>query len=190
MNRKRTTNSLNNDYQENTATIGGIGHYVDTPGFNFHATVFSISCWIKSDTMSSNETILDKYYNTQNQRAVRLYITAGGEFQFQVSDDGSSNESQKTTDADLVADTWYHIVVTYSSGTFTAYRNGTALSVDANFGTETSIDQNTAALRIGMSQDTKGSFNGQIDDLCIYDNKVLSAAEVTRNYNAGKRSHR
>ena len=190
MNRKRTTNSLNNDYQENTATIGGIGHYVDTPGFNFHATVFSISCWIKSDTMSSNETILDKYYNTQNQRAVRLYITTSGELKFQVSDDGSSNESQLTTDADLVADTWYHIVVTYSSGTFTAYRNGTALSVDANFGTETSIDQNTAALRIGMSQDTKGSFNGQIDDLCIYDNKVLSAAEVTRNYNAGKRSHR
>lgn len=190
MNRQKLTNSFNNDYQENTATIGGIGHYVDVPGFNFHATVFSISCWIKSYTMSANETILDKYYNTQNQRAVRLYITTSGELQLQVSDDGSSNESQKTTDANLVADTWYHIVVTYSSGTFTAYRNGTALSVDANFGTETSIDQNVAPLRIGMSQDTKGSFNGQIDDLAIYDNKVLSATEVTRNYNAGKRSHR
>ena len=190
MNRQRATNSLNNDYQENTETIGGIGHYVDTPGFNFHATVFSISCWIKSYTMGTNETIIDKYYNTNNQRALRLYTITSGELQMQVSDDGSSNESQKTTDANLVADTWYHIVVTYSSGTFTAYRNGTALSVDANFGTETSIDQNVAPLRIGMSQDTKGSFNGQIDDLAIYDNKVLSAAEVTRNYNAGKRSHR
>ena len=134
--------------------------------------------------------IRDRYYNTQNQRAVRLYVTTSGELQLQVSSDGSNNESQKTTDANLVADTWYHIVVTYSSGTFTAYRNKTALSVDANYGTETSIDQNVASLRIGMSQDTKGSFNGQIDDLCIYDNKVLSAAEVTRNYNAGIRSHR
>ena len=190
MNRQRATNSLNNDYQENTETIGGIGHYVDTPGFNFHATVFSISCWIKSYTMGTNETIIDKYYNTNNQRALRLYTITSGELQMQVSDDGSSNESQKTTDANLVADTWYHIVVTYSSGTFTAYRNGTALSVDANFGTETSIDQNVAPLRIGMSQDTKGSFNGQIDDLAIYDNKVLSVTEAKRNYNAGKRSHR
>ena len=41
-----------------------------------------------------------------------------------------------------------------------------------------------------MSQDTKGSFNGQIDDLAIYDNKVLSVTEAKRNYNAGKRSHR
>ena len=32
-------------------------------------------------------------------------------------------------------------------------------------------------------------FFGQVDDISIYD-KVLSQAEITRNYNAGKRSHR
>ena len=35
----------------------------------------------------------------------------------------------------------------------------------------------------------KISFEGEIDDVCIYKD-VLSAAEVLRNYNAGKRSHK
>ena len=34
------------------------------------------------------------------------------------------------------------------------------------------------------------SFTGYIDDVCIYDGKLLTADEVKRNYNAGKRSHK
>ena len=46
-------------------------------------------------------------------------------------------------------------------------------------------------LTIGRHNSSGASegFFGEIDDLCIY-NDVLELAEVKRNYNAGKRSHR
>jgi len=49
-----------------------------------------------------------------------------------------------------------------------------------------------ADLQIGRDDNTSFDdhhFDGQIDDFLIY-SKYLSAAEVKRNYNAGKRSHR
>ena len=44
---------------------------------------------------------------------------------------------------------------------------------------------------VGIKSDTEsdGQFNGQIDDVKFY-TKKLEAAEVKRNYNAGKRSHK
>ena len=118
------------------------------------------------------------------------YLHGTNELTFQLSSNGSNNESQLTTNASLANDTWYHIAITYSSGTWLVYKNGSSVSLDAAaFSTTTSIEQNTQALRIGHSSDTKEPWDGEIDDLLIYE-KVLTADEVKRNYNAGKRSHK
>ena len=185
MNRQRTTNSLNLDYK-----VLPDGQYGEVKDFNFHATTFSIAFWVKTPIVTTNTTIIDKYEDSGNLRALRVYITSSQEIQLQLSSNGSDNESQKTTDANLANDTWYHIALTYSSGTFAAYKNGAALSVDGNFSTVTSVEQNIAPLYIGRAQDgAKLPFEGEIDDLVVYED-VLTATEVKRNYNAGKRSHR
>ena len=191
MNRQKDTSSLNLDYIEPDAVVGGNGSYVDVPGFDFHATTMSISFWIKANSLEADATILDKYVTSGNLRALRLYIITSQELQLQLSSTGSNNESQKTTDANLAVDTWYHIVITYSSGTWLLYKDTAAVSLDESglFGTTTSIYQNTTALRIGHSQDVKDPFDGVIDNLLIY-NDVLTSTEVERNYNAGKGTHR
>jgi hypothetical protein len=192
MNKQRNTSSLNLDYIEPDAVVGGNGSYVDVPAFDFHATTMSISFWIKANSLATDATILDKYVTSGNLRAFRLYVVSSQELQLQLSTDGTSgnSEAQKTTDANLAVDTWYHIVITYSSGIWLVYKDTDAVSLDAAaFDTATSIAQNTAALRIGHSQDVKDPFDGVIDNLLIY-NDVLDSTEVERNYNATKGSHR
>ena len=190
MNRQRLTNSLNLPYVEPTGIVNGEGYYTSVPGFNFHATTMSISLWLKTPSCDTDNTILDKYLTSGNMRALRLYLHGTNELTFQLSSNGSNNESQLTTNASLANDTWYHIAITYSSGTWLVYKNGSSVSLDAAaFSTTTSIEQNTQALRIGHSSDTKEPWDGEIDDLLIYE-KVLTADEVKRNYNAGKRSHK
>ena len=44
-------------------------------------------------------------------------------------------------------------------------------------------------LWIGLTDSSNNGTLGVIDDVAIY-NKELSQEEVTRNYNAGKRSHK
>ena len=52
------------------------------------------------------------------------------------------------------------------------------------------IDNDDVSLTIGAREDGMDwYFNGNIDDAKIY-SRALTQAEVTRNYNAGKRSHR
>ena len=52
------------------------------------------------------------------------------------------------------------------------------------------VDADTGSLIIGnIHGDVIRQFDGKIDDMIFY-TKVLSDDEVTRNYNAGKRSHR
>ena len=78
MNRQRTTNSLNLDY-----SVLSQGDYVDVPAFDFHATTLSISLWIKTPTVTTNTTIIDKYEDSGNLRALRVYITSSQEIQMQ-----------------------------------------------------------------------------------------------------------
>ena len=42
---------------------------------------------------------------------------------------------------------------------------------------------------IGGEKASGRKFVGEIDDICVY-SKTLTLAEITRNFNAGKRSHR
>jgi hypothetical protein len=187
MNRQKDTNSLNLPFVETSAE----GNYASVPGFNFHATTMSISCWIKTPSYDTGNTILDKYETSGSLRALRLHLTSNNELLLQLSSNGTNYEFQVTTDAALANDTWYHIAITYSSGTWLVYKNASAVSLDAAaFSTTTAIDQNITNLKIGNSIHTsKEPWDGQIDDLCIY-NDVLSSDEVDRNYKAGKRSHR
>ena len=74
-----------------------------------------------------------------------------------------------------------------TSNLITTYRNGEAQSdtetVDEPFDIRfIGAFRNTAA-------DSSDTFKGELDDICIYEDE-LSAAEIKRNYNAGKRSHR
>ena len=106
---------------------------------------------------------------------LRLTLNNAGEY---LSLDGSTNFNVQT---------WYHIVITRNdSNTITMYVNA-----DAQSDTESST--NTFKVRYIGSDNPSGNtadfFSGWIDEVAIYGD-ALTAAEVTKNYNAGKGSHK
>ena len=109
-------------------------------------------------------------------------------------------DTSTTLDASAYLENWVHIVCAVDrSAEIKWYINGDLSStgtVDGS-GDEASGQESTsltlnADFQIGRDANPgfdDHHFDGQIDDFLIY-SKYLSAPEVTRIYNAGKRSHR
>mgnify|MGYP001243942296 CR=1 FL=1 len=82
---------------------------------------------------------------------------------------------------------WHHYVVTRSGNNFTLYVDGTSVDTATNVGTLSSGI--TGGINIGAqsySVSTDGrKLNGKISITRLYSGTVLTAGEVTTNYNAG-----
>ena len=66
---------------------------------------------------------------------------------------------------------------------------GSATGISGSDGTLDPTAHRDFCIGIKSDDEATSLFNGQIDDVKFYTD-VLTAAEVKRNYNAGKRSHR
>lgn len=77
--------------------------------------------------------------------------------------------------------TWYHVAMTYDCGRLALYVNGVLDQAATVTGPPTS---STVSLLIGGSVPGPWNFNGQIDELSLY-NRALSASEIQAIYNAG-----
>ena len=80
----------------------------------------------------------------------------------------------------IVANTWYHVALTYDAATTTMklYTNGILVSTN----TEVNPFNGGNALRIGAFDDASNLFGGKIDEVRIW-NRVLSQAEIQNNMN-------
>jgi hypothetical protein len=93
----------------------------------------------------------------------------------------------------FVVDTWYHIGITKA-----ATNDMVKLYVDGIMQTDVDnagnyyVDLNDKVFQYRYlgSQSTENNFRGVVDDLAVYDSTELSAAQIKRNYNAGKRRHK
>ena len=99
-----------------------------------------------------------------------------------------ANDCRVTTNL-FVANTWYHIGLTYAGGGATStnkklYINGVNRAFDTSGSANLNIPANST-LNIGRDGGrTTAYFNGRISNFKIYNNKTLSAAEVQQNFNA------
>jgi len=173
MNRQRTTNSLNLDYG------GESGGWVDLGSNTTFAagSAFSITLWLKPQHLGDNRFIgnTPDYIRFRNTLGWRMNANSAVD-DFSV-DSGAMNINE-----------WVHLgVVRNTSNLITIYRNGEAQS-DTETVDEPFDIRFIGAFR-GTAADSSDTFKGELDDICIYEDE-LSAAEIKRNYNAGKRSHR
>jgi hypothetical protein len=95
-----------------------------------------------------------------------------------------ASKSESAMAGGIPADTWTHVVLTYGSGaTATIYVNG--VSVGSKF-LPLPLDPNGAAFAIGGNTDPPGgSYNGQMDELAVYDHE-LTAAQVLAHFRAAR----
>ena len=166
MNKQKNTSSLNLD---------GIG-YASLPTMGVSTDDFSIEAWAKTSQMDniSESVILEV--------GASMLLFGGSTTYIRAVDGVFTNQLPSHS---FESDNWYHIVVTrIRDGNQIMYVDGVA----KNTVTAPDTAMSLAATTIGKDNTTRVSSN-ILAGIKIY-SKALSVAEVKRNYNAGKGSHR
>jgi hypothetical protein len=194
MNKQRNTSSLNltassDDYVDVPVEIQGS----DTLAFLGVGNGFSISCWVKmNNTINAAEWIINRNDATDGYR---MGVDANEKINFSIEENG--NLKTAITGSAITVGTWYHVVGTFNgdptndtNGDILLYINGVTGGGTTTNITNDSNDMDASAivpLTIGLGHTLYA--NLEIDGVLMY-NDVLTQAEVTRNYNATKGSHR
>ena len=206
MNKQRTTNSLNfptvlggNSNKEYAVIPTGSG---TTPGDNLHfvGRPFSFTCWVKTHYVTGAAQIIfdrgdgtDGYLLKVSGTGIPVFTTEEDNTEISATASGGNGG---LTSGVMTNGIWYFIAGTHEGTAFSADQKlyvGTSNITPALITTQANgvgMETSAANLYIGRRFNGGLPYNGEIDDLCFYDNKELTLKEITRNYNAGKRSHR
>jgi len=162
--------------------------HADDALLSFADEDFTLSCWVKFESLGVQRTIMGKYDATDNQREYILFYSAStSRISLAISNNGTGDT---TLDADTLGvpsvGVWYFITVWHDSTANTMniqVNNGVVDSAAYTLG----CNDNASVFSIG-AQETAGSFtnfmDGIIDEAAIW-NKVLSATERNALYNNG-----
>ena len=160
------------------ADFNGTNSYVQT-SLTTNLTSFSWSCWIKPDVAWSGDvtTIVKGFYSGASNTNYQYLGYTGGDFRFQFRDNTSTaHVSSSVTPA---VGQWSHIVATVDGGTsIKIYVNG----VLTGSGTNSRTISNTNPVSIGGAASIFGPFDGQIDQVRIYQG-AIAQEQVTELYN-------
>jgi hypothetical protein len=167
-------------------TFDGINDYVNMESNSaFNLVNISISIWVKLDTTASNNFIAGRYYNTNIENGWIIYynpttqkIIFGGRESSAVFIGNQSINSYNVN-------TWYNLVFTKSSNTWSIYANG-SLDMNQNNGVG-NVAFSLNNMQFGGTIQSYGSNYGKnsIGSVHIY-NRALSNSEVLQNFNATK----
>ena len=159
-----------------TLVFDGVNDYVTcgiSSSINAASTSLTWSCWFKSNSISTEQLLFSNVNATATngfqieifQSKMLMAVYPAGTYAF-----------ANTT---LSSNTWYHLCVTYSSGTITYYLNG------VNDGTTSrTFTVSTGPTYISSWAYSAGYFiNGHVSSVLFY-NTALTAAEVLQNFNA------
>ena len=137
-------------------------------------TNVTLSAWIKPTTFATNRSIV-VYGGTASNKGYGIGVgnTAS---KANMSINGTYYSGSST----LSASQWYHIVGVYDHTNVKLYVNGV---LDLTQSVTSSVTSDTT-LRIGMEPSRSMYFDGQIDDVKIF-NYPLSAAQVRKLFNEG-----
>jgi len=138
-------------------------------------TEITLEAWIYPTTTGTME-VFDKAdsgtayrsYINANSKGFQWYVSIGGTFQPIQSDRGV-----------LPANTWYHIVLTHNGTNQVMYINNVVEATTSHSGNL--LSEPTSAFLIGSWRGIATYFNGQIDQVRIY-NRALSAEEIKQLY--------
>lgn len=156
---------------------------------------FSVSAWIRLNSTGAY-VIASKMAASTTFRGWAFETASAPYLQFSMYNDfgGANRMSVRTTVAipsgavQAPYSTWHHVVATYSGSSTAAgvklYIDGVEITSKTTvYDTLSATTLNTASAQIGRRSDaTPLYFNGNIDDVAVYD-KELSAAEVLTIFN-------
>jgi hypothetical protein len=172
MNRPRTSgfNSSGSVYMNSWIDLGSTTTV-------YQNNAFSIMAWVKPDDFATENWIMGQ---TSNQ-----YISIADSTTIRIK---CSTVTADFTTSALTAGQWVHIaLVRDSSNEVTLYVNA-VLNGGATEDKE-DVAKNFKYRYLGSRNNDNYAFRGVVDDIAIYSATELSAAQIERNYKAGKRRH-
>jgi len=161
--------------------------YIDTNLNTGSYSSFSVSAWIKADTLSSGKVVAAQTRKGNwSHSSWLLYIEAPGGIPymtFYMPPNVSTFAGKNTV---LSTNQWYHIVATWDGATSKVYIDGVKETTE---GTVSSMNATPINTLIGSSYDsagtgTAGGWDGQINEVSIFD-YALSPSQVTTLYGTG-----
>lgn len=157
-----------------TVTFNGTNGFMNSANNTvFNVQTPTVEAWVKPATLNQNGFFFEK--GTVNT-------------QYSLFQEGTNivwrqaSWSQYTASSNMTVNAWNHVVGTYTSGTRVTYVNGTAVTSDSQSGV---LNTNAGGQYIGSYNSGGYYYNGQIGMVKVY-NRVLTATEVQRNYQAGR----
>ena len=150
---------------------------------------FSISAWIKNDSIGNTQRIVTK--DTGGGVYEYLFtINGAGYLALYLYDNGSVNNIYASTNVSLLTGVWYHVVATYdgsgSNTGITLYVDGATGTISRGAGGSYVAMHNTSGnVSIGRLPSGSQFFSGKIDEVAVIPSE-LSAAQVAAIYNSGE----
>ena len=172
----RMPRNANQSKQSNySMDFDGSSQYIDCGESVLHtsnATVFTLSAWIKTSAIGTNQMIIDAS-TAPNGSGYSMYLRSSGKIRFW-SYLANNDINSITT---LLPNTWYHICATHDRIGLEnkLYING-VLDVSGASGSFNPTPMTN--LRIGTSALFGFPFNGNIDEPCFFNRKLIQS-EIT-----------
>lgn len=169
----------------NAVNLDGSNDYLSMPGGIISGlNDFTITAWVRPDTISSWSRIFD--FGTGTSRNMFLTPRGGsGVIRFAITTNGNGAEQQINGNSALASGSWQHVAVTLSGNLGILYLNGVEVGRNTNMTLRPSSLGSTGNNYIGRSQYTVDPYlDGQVDNFRIY-NRALSAAEIGNLYLEG-----
>lgn len=154
------------------------------------STQISLEIWTKPNSTTQTTTLMSKWgSSTLGNYSWLLFLNwfTQGNIDFLVGNSAGNNYSIHSIAHQLSTSSYTHYAITYNAGSVSMYRNGILISTSAS--ANTTLKSVSTSLGFGHdydfgSVDTPGRYySGVLSTARIY-NRVLTAAEVSQNFNA------
>lgn len=157
---------------DGTFSFNGTNSYLST-NVTPNKNEGTISAFFKMDSLIDYNTIFDNAYSANDWEC---WVYASGTITFRTNAD---NSDSRLDVAGLVANTWYNVVITWTTNDAKMYINGVLSNTDSTVGTRVQPTQ----LGIGGANAGNTKMAGQIPHFVMY-NRALTQEEVAQNFNA------
>lgn len=145
----------------------------------------TVTGWMRP-RVSTSGVLVAKGSGASFTGAWQVQLLTGNRIRF-VKEGGTDMQARSSTNS-VISQEWQHFAVTWNGGTtasqVTLYINGVAKSHDIDTDGATFTSEASLNMTIGNFADGSDPFNGDLDDVRIY-NRVFSATEIRALYSAG-----
>ncbi|MFC1788220.1 LamG-like jellyroll fold domain-containing protein, partial [Patescibacteria group bacterium] len=162
----------------------GVGDFIDVGAkVNLQPSVLTLSSWFKADVVPSTgagDIFVGDIDIVNNKNGYDFYVYnygSGPEVFWKVGD----GPNYYRIGAPITPGQWYHAVGTYNGSEISFYLNGVQVGSPVP---ATLVYESTNEFQIGNGKGYSSYFDGQVDDVALFD-RVLSLNEIKTFYNNG-----